>query len=158
MSACVSHCVARALVKDRYPLQLTRRVTALPIRLDQSRNAPYLLRFGLRQRLVRRFTVILWTLSALAMAASVNPFLNKTRTRESNPLSKPAALTPKCLTASTFRNGATSRRDAALANWKNRLRRASLLAFFLRSLFHPELACDCADVSPRRQGSPYRLL
>ena len=92
------------------------------------------------------------------MAESVRPCLNKMRTRDSNCLPKPTALGPKFLTFSTFRNKAGSRRDAWCANAKKRLLRASLLAFALRLSFHPELACDGAEVSPRVQGSPNRLL
>src|ERR1700722_4754666 len=82
------------------------------------------------------------------MAASVSPLPNNTRTRDSNPLPKPTALAPKRFKVSTFRNGGSSRRGAGCANLKNLLPRARLLALALRSVFHPELTCDGADVSP----------
>lgn len=101
-------------------------------------HIPRLFRLGPRQCLVRRFTVFRFTLSACAMAASVSPLSNKMCTRDSKPLPKPVAFLPKFFSASAFRNSAACRRGVRCANSKNRLLRASLLAFILRSRFHPE--------------------
>jgi hypothetical protein len=118
----------------------------------------YLVCFVFRQRLVRRRTVLLLTLSARAMSLSPNPLSNRVRTRRSNPGPNPVARPPRFLSHSSRINGGSSRRGPEWAKAKNRDFRASFLALIRRSAVHPEDLCDAADVSPRVQGSPNLLL
>src|SRR5262249_47602447 len=52
----------------------------------------------------------------------------------------------------------STERNIRWTNLKNRLLSASFRALALRSSVQPELASDAADVSPRVQGRPNRLL